>query len=94
MNITQKFVTAEGKIITDQDLRESKQFHDEQVANSNYNLRQDLNILSDTLSDKIARLDIRVARLNVKLDSLIEELSDMPSLGNNGTTLQPNGEIK
>jgi uncharacterized small protein (DUF1192 family) len=62
----------EGKIITGQDLRESKQFHDEQAANSNYNLRQDLNILSDTLSDRIAKLDIRVARLNVKLDSLIE----------------------
>lgn len=53
----------EGKIITDQDVYESKQFHDEQAANSNDKLRQDVKLLSDKL-----------AKLNARVDMLIENL--------------------
>lgn len=72
-----------GKIMTDQDGWGSNLFSDKNGYSDNYELKQELNILSDKL-----------AKLDEKINNLREELKSKVELGNNGTSLQPNGEIK
>lgn len=74
-------IAGEGKIMTDQDLW-AKQFHDDNVDN-NYNIRKDIKLLSD-----------KIAKLNDRIDIVLQTLKGQVTLGNNGTTLQTNGGIK
>jgi hypothetical protein len=80
----------EGKIMVDQLLK--RKDHVSRDLQSIQNIHEI--ITTRDINDSLRLLSYKIEKLNSKLDDLIEDLNSKVALGDNGTTLEPNGEIK
>ena len=81
-----------GKIMTNQDEMRTQQW----VLNRDLQVTKHIHeiITNKDHNDSIRLLLDKIAKLDEKINNLREELNGKVTLGNNGTILQPNGEIK